>query len=94
MMAAVARGETGEENKAPVLTVSSKFNLTVSLLTQLDNMGDGDLEALRAQRMNEMKKRQDKTKEWLARGHGEYTEIPTEQDFFKAMKVMATHVCG
>ena len=56
-------------------------------INRLDNLNDGDLESIRQQRMAELRKRQGKAKEWAERGHGEYTELQTEQDFFKAMKV-------
>ncbi len=56
-------------------------------LNKLDNLGDEDLDRIRQERMQDMRHRQAKTKEWLAKGHGEYTEIATEQEFFKTMKV-------
>ncbi len=58
-------------------------------LDHLDNLNDTDLEQIRQKRMKEMARRAEKSKEWAARGHGEYLEIQTEQDFFKAMKVRA-----
>jgi hypothetical protein len=62
-------------------------------LTRLDNLGDNDLEQIRQQRMSELRKRQEKSKEWMERGHGEYTEIQTEQDFFKTIKASTVATC-
>lgn len=60
--------------------------LPYSCITELDNLGDEDLERIRQERVQEMRRRQVKSKEWLAKGHGEYTEVATEQEFFKSMK--------
>ncbi|KAG2444876.1 hypothetical protein HXX76_001614 [Chlamydomonas incerta] len=62
-------------------------------LNKLDNLGDDDIEAIRLKRVAEMKKRQEKMKEWVARGHGEYNEIHSEQDFFKEMKGEERMIC-
>lgn len=56
-------------------------------INKLDNLNDDDLDSIRANRMAEMRKRQDKMKEWLARGHGEYQELLSEKEFFSTMKV-------
>ncbi len=56
-------------------------------LNKLDNLDDTELDKIRQQRVQDMRKRQEKSKEWLAKGHGEYDEVATEQDFFKVMKV-------
>ncbi|GFH16384.1 thioredoxin domain-containing protein [Haematococcus lacustris] len=44
--------------------------------------------------MADMRKRQEKSKEWAAKGHGEYQEVQSEQEFFKAMKVMDKHMAA
>lgn len=62
-------------------------------LNKLDNLGEDDIEAIRLKRVAEMKKRQEKMKEWVARGHGEYNEIHSEQDFFKEMKGEERMIC-
>lgn len=54
---------------------------------RLDHLNEEDIASIRQKRMQELRKRQEKSKEWLAKGHGEYTEIFSEQEFFKAMKV-------
>mmetsp|Transcript_2404 Transcript_2404/g.4034 ORF Transcript_2404/g.4034 Transcript_2404/m.4034 type:complete len:211 (+) Transcript_2404:130-762(+) len=62
-------------------------------LQKLDNLGDEDLDQIRADRMQAIRTRQHKSKEWLAKGHGEYTEVFTEQEFFKAMKGEEKMIC-
>ena len=62
-------------------------------INRLDNLGEADIASIRQKRMADMKKRQEKTKEWLAKGHGEYSEVATEKDFFQAMKGEERMVC-
>jgi hypothetical protein len=40
-------------------------------IERLDNMGEADIEAIRKQRMLDLRKKQERSKEWLAKGHGE-----------------------
>ncbi|XP_073966344.1 thioredoxin domain-containing protein 9 [Choristoneura fumiferana] len=51
-------------------------------LERLDTLDNSDLEALRQQRLAEMKARAHKKQEWLANGHGSYSEIDGEKEFF------------
>ncbi|XP_026325572.1 thioredoxin domain-containing protein 9 [Hyposmocoma kahamanoa] len=60
-------------------TVEKQLDNEIERLDQLDS---SDLEAIRQQRINEMKERAKKKQEWLANGHGTYTEIDGEKDFF------------
>lgn len=62
-------------------------------INKLDNLNDDDIEGIRQKRMADMKKRQEKMKDWVARGHGEYREIFSEQEFFKEMKGEDRMVC-
>jgi hypothetical protein len=57
-----------------------------SQLHKLENMNDDDLERLRQKRIDEMRKQQDQAREWAARGHGQYTEVMEEKQFFKEVK--------
>ena len=52
-------------------------------MKKLENMDEDDLEALKKRRIEMMKKQQEKKQEWLAQGHGEYSEIPEEKVFFQ-----------
>ncbi|XP_046424182.1 thioredoxin domain-containing protein 9 [Neodiprion virginianus] len=62
-------------------------------LDRLDNMDADDLESLREKRLKEMKKNQNQRQTWLAMGHGEYTEIPDEKEFFEVSKKSKDIVC-
>lgn len=52
----------------------------------IDNLGEDDFEVLRQKRLREMKERQIKVKKWRLQGHGTYTEIQNEKDFFEIAK--------
>eukprot|EP00983_Pelagomonas_calceolata_P006029 200464-Pelagomonas_calceolata.AAC.6 len=56
-------------------------------MKRLDDPSAADIAAIRKKRLEDIKKRQAKSKEWLARGHGEYSEIFSEAEFFKTTKV-------
>jgi len=55
-------------------------------IANLEKMDEDDLEVLRRRRMEMMKKGQEKKAEWKAAGHGEYSEIPEEKEFFNVTK--------
>lgn len=55
-------------------------------LHRLDNLKDDDLEAIRQKRISEMRKQQELARDWVARGHGVYTELQEEKQFFKEVK--------
>ncbi len=55
-------------------------------IEHLDNLGADDLENIRKKRIEEMKARQKNMSEWKAAGHGEYTELASQQEFFDANK--------
>lgn len=64
-----------------------------SELHKLDNLQDDDLERLRQRRIQDLKQQQEKAKEWMAKGHGEYREIFDEKEFFREMKGEDRMVC-
>ncbi|CAH0698363.1 unnamed protein product [Spodoptera exigua] len=64
-----------------------------SEIERLETMDSNDLEAIRQQRIAEMKKRAKAKQEWLANGHGEYTEIDGEKDFFAVCNKSEHVVC-
>jgi HD superfamily phosphohydrolase len=64
-----------------------------SELHKLDNLQDDDVERIRQRRIMELKQQQEKTKEWIANGHGEYKEIHEEKEFFKEMKGEERMIC-
>lgn len=62
-------------------------------IEKLDKMDDDDFESIRQRRMNQMKKAQEQKQAWLQAGHGEYSEIADEKEFFDACKKSKKVVC-
>lgn len=62
-------------------------------LDRLEKLDLDDLEKLREQRLKEMKKQAQQQREWRVLGHGEYTEIPEEKEFFEVTKKSKDIVC-
>jgi len=62
-------------------------------IERLEKMDDDDFEVLRQQRMNAMKKAAQQKQEWMAAGHGEYSEVGDEKEFFEACKKSKKVVC-
>ncbi|XP_055603166.1 thioredoxin domain-containing protein 9-like [Uranotaenia lowii] len=62
-------------------------------LSRLDSLGGEDLEKLREQRIQEMKKQAAQRQEWKNNGHGEYSELADEKEFFEVSKKSANIVC-
>lgn len=62
-------------------------------LERLDALDNSDLEAIRQQRIAEMKQRAKQKQEWLATGHGEYTEIDGEKEFFTVCNKSDNVIC-
>jgi len=57
-----------------------------SQINQLDNLDSDDLQALRNQRLNELKELNKKKQDWLNCGHGQYSELSDEKEFFEVSK--------
>lgn len=55
-------------------------------MNAIDNLGEDDYEALRAKRLQQMKERQQKMAVWRQQGHGTYTELNDEREFFEVAK--------
>lgn len=64
-----------------------------SELSRLDSLGGEDLEKLREQRIKELKKQANQRQEWKNNGHGEYSELADEKEFFEVSKKSANIVC-
>lgn len=62
-------------------------------LSRLDSLGGEDLEKLREQRIKELKKQATQRQEWKNNGHGEYSELADEKEFFEVSKKSANIVC-
>lgn len=55
-------------------------------IERLEKLDDDDLEGIRQRRMTAMKKMEEKKRRWIQLGHGEYSELANEQEFFDACK--------
>merc|ERR1711983_120378 len=55
-------------------------------IRDLEKLDEDDLEAIRRRKLDMMKKMQEKKVEWKSAGHGEYSEIPEEKEFFTVTK--------
>ncbi|KAL2539115.1 Thioredoxin superfamily protein [Abeliophyllum distichum] len=73
-----------------VKAVEDKIDEEISALDRLDL---DDIEALRERRLQQMKKMVEKRSRWIGLGHGEYSEIPNEKDFFSVVKASERVVC-
>jgi len=62
-------------------------------LEAIDKLDDDDLEQIRRQRVDEIKRAHAQKQEWLASGHGEYDELADERAFFDASKRSTKLVC-
>jgi len=62
-------------------------------IAKLDRLDDDDLERLRRERVQGMKKMQDQKKQWLQLGHGKYEELAEEKEFFDVGKNSKNVVC-
>ncbi|CAH0730826.1 unnamed protein product, partial [Brenthis ino] len=71
-------------------TMEKQLDAEIERLDALDN---SDLETIRQQRIAEMKLRAKQKQEWLAAGHGEYTEIDGEKEFFTICNKSDNVVC-
>ncbi|KAL5561334.1 hypothetical protein UlMin_031081 [Ulmus minor] len=73
-----------------VKAVEEKLDEEIATLDRLDS---DDLEVLRERRLQQMKKMAEKRSRWISLGHGEYSEIPAEKDFFSIVKASEHVVC-
>ncbi|GMQ06169.1 hypothetical protein CsSME_00050860 [Camellia sinensis var. sinensis] len=59
----------------------------------LDRLDLDDIDVLRERCLQQMKNMAEKRRRWIALGHGEYSEIPIEKDFFSVVKASDRVVC-
>ena len=62
-------------------------------IKRLDNLDEDDLEELRRKRLDEMKENVKRHAELREFGHGQYTELFTEKEFFDVVKKSKHVVC-
>ncbi|XP_076886619.1 thioredoxin domain-containing protein 9 homolog [Bidens hawaiensis] len=70
--------------------VEDKIDDEIAALEKLDL---DDIEVLRERRLQQMKKMAEKRSKWVSLGHGEYSEIFSEKDFFTIVKASDRVVC-
>ncbi|XP_074275485.1 thioredoxin domain-containing protein 9 homolog [Silene latifolia] len=77
-----------------VLTVAKAMEEKIDdEIAALDRLEDDDLEVLRERRLQQMKKMAEKRRHWMSLGHGDYSEIPAEKEFFSVVKASERVVC-
>eukprot|EP00126_Sphaerothecum_destruens_P013631 Sdes_comp23330_c0_seq1m21600 len=57
-----------------------------SELNRLDHLDETDLESIRKNRIEQLKKQAKNRENWKSQGHGKYTEIDGEREFFNVSK--------
>ncbi|XP_064404730.1 thioredoxin domain-containing protein 9-like [Halichondria panicea] len=62
-------------------------------IDRMDKMDADDLDKLREQRLQQMKKARSQKEQWMTQGHGQYTEITEEKEFFDICKKSNKVVC-
>ncbi|XP_066928883.1 uncharacterized protein [Clytia hemisphaerica] len=62
-------------------------------MDRLDNLGGDDLQRIRQERLNEMKKMVERKEQWKQIGHGKYEELKDEKEFFEEQKKSERFVC-
>ncbi|CAH1423922.1 unnamed protein product [Lactuca virosa] len=70
--------------------VEDKIDDEIAALEKLDL---DDIEVLRDRRLQQMKKMAEKRSRWISLGHGDYSEIFSEKDFFSIVKASDRVVC-
>ncbi|RNA15895.1 thioredoxin domain-containing 9 [Brachionus plicatilis] len=62
-------------------------------IDRLDNLDDDELDLIRKKRLESMKNSQKQKIEWQQNGHGSYSELADEREFFDACKKSQHVVC-
>jgi len=62
-------------------------------IKNLETLDEDGIEAINRRRLEAMKDAQKKKAEWMKNGHGEYSEIPEEKEFFNITKNSENVVC-
>ncbi len=64
-----------------------------SEINRLDNLDSDEMESFREQRLQQMKKAAAQREAWRTQGHGQYTELTEEKEFFDECKKSERLVC-
>ncbi|EDV24653.1 Thioredoxin domain-containing protein 9 [Trichoplax sp. H2] len=62
-------------------------------LHRLETLDEDELETIRAKRLEQMKKLNAQKQEWFSQGHGSYSEVADEKEFFQATKKSFRLIC-
>lgn len=62
-------------------------------IQRLENLDEDGLEEIRRKRLEEMKETHKRNTELISKGHGDYTELQSERDFFEMVKQSKHVVC-
>lgn len=62
-------------------------------LKKFENMDEDDFHAIQKKRLEDLKKGHKLRKEWMELGHGEYSEVANEREFFDECKKSKNVVC-
>lgn len=77
-----------------VLKVAERVEQQIDAeLQALEKLDEDDIEKLRERRLQEMKQQAKQVQEWRALGHGEYSELAEEKEFFEIAKKSKDIVC-
>ncbi|ESW15079.1 hypothetical protein PHAVU_007G042300 [Phaseolus vulgaris] len=88
------KGKIQEVIEQQVLTVARAFEDKIDdEIAALDRLDPDDIEAIRERRLQQMKKMAENRSRWISLGHSEYSEIPSEKDFFSVVKASERVVC-
>jgi hypothetical protein len=71
-------------------TVEAELDAKIKAMDDLD---EDDLDRIRERRMEQMRKQNAKKQEWRNMGHGTYSEITNEKEFFECAKKSDNFVC-
>ncbi|EFO83684.1 CRE-TAG-170 protein [Caenorhabditis remanei] len=89
-MAANIQQQFGEQLLRAAQVVEEQIDQEMN---KLENLEEDDLEVIRRQRMEQLKKAQKDKIEMLSNGHGKYEEVSDEKEFFEATKKSDRVVC-
>lgn len=62
-------------------------------MNRLEKLSVSDYEKIRDERLKALKKQDEQKRKWLAQGHGQYSELPEEKNFFDITKSADRVVC-
>jgi len=81
-------GNSAEQMMAEVLETAMRAAEAKvdKALEALENPDDDELDRLRASRLAQLKKRQADQRKWMDAGHGEYSELSSEKEFFPTVQ--------